>query len=171
MPDAQLPDEVEQPFGQRRRLGDKTIAVRGDVPSLADLDVLARQIEASPRPIDTGILEAMISEEAAMTFKEERVADNPMGRFGTPEELALGATVLAVAATYTTSAEFLVDGGTTQPDRFGPLRPLVLLSAGTMASLRPPSATDATRGSLDTSPPDCRCPESRGCRPPRPTAG
>jgi NAD(P)-dependent dehydrogenase (short-subunit alcohol dehydrogenase family) len=68
----------------------------------------------SPGPIDTGILETMMSEEAARIFKEQRVADNPMRRFGTPNEVATAATFLAFDATYTTGAELAVDGGTTQ---------------------------------------------------------
>lgn len=68
----------------------------------------------SPGPIDTGILETMMSAEAAAQFKAERVADNPMQRFGTPEEVAKAAAFLAFDATYTTGAELVVDGGATQ---------------------------------------------------------
>jgi NAD(P)-dependent dehydrogenase (short-subunit alcohol dehydrogenase family) len=68
----------------------------------------------SPGPIDTGILENMMSAEAAAQFKAERVADNPMRRFGTPEEVARAAAFLAFEATYTTGAELAVDGGVTQ---------------------------------------------------------
>ncbi len=68
----------------------------------------------SPGPIDTGILETMMSADAAEQFKAERVADNPMHRFGTPEEVAKAAAFLAFDATYTTGAELVVDGGATQ---------------------------------------------------------
>lgn len=52
--------------------------------------------------------------EAAEQFKAERVAANPMRRFGTPEEVARAVAFLAFDATYTAGAEFAVDGGTTQ---------------------------------------------------------
>jgi len=65
----------------------------------------------SPGPIDTGILENTMSAEAAAEFKAERVAVNPMRRFGTPEEVARAAAFLAFEATYTTGAELAVDGG------------------------------------------------------------
>jgi NAD(P)-dependent dehydrogenase (short-subunit alcohol dehydrogenase family) len=68
----------------------------------------------SPGPIDTGILESMMTAEAAEQFKAERVANNPMRRFGTPDEVARAAAFLAFDATYTTGAEFAVDGGATQ---------------------------------------------------------
>ncbi|MER5218274.1 SDR family oxidoreductase [Streptomyces sp. NPDC002838] len=68
----------------------------------------------SPGPIDTGILDNTMTEEAAEQFKAERVADNPMQRFGTPDEIARAAAFLAFDATYTTGAEFAVDGGATQ---------------------------------------------------------
>jgi NAD(P)-dependent dehydrogenase (short-subunit alcohol dehydrogenase family) len=68
----------------------------------------------SPGPIDTGILENTMTAEAAEQFKAERAADNPMQRFGTPEEVAQAAAFLAFDATYTTGAELVVDGGATQ---------------------------------------------------------
>ncbi|QEU97253.1 SDR family oxidoreductase [Streptomyces kanamyceticus] len=68
----------------------------------------------SPGPIDTGILESTLSPEAAEQFKAERVADNPMRRFGTSDEVATAAAFLAFDATYTTGTEFAVDGGATQ---------------------------------------------------------
>lgn len=68
----------------------------------------------SPGPIDTGILETMMSAEAAEEFKAQRVADNPMQRFGLPEEVARAAAFLAFDATYSAGAEFAVDGGATQ---------------------------------------------------------
>jgi NAD(P)-dependent dehydrogenase (short-subunit alcohol dehydrogenase family) len=68
----------------------------------------------SPGPIDTGILENTMTDEAAKQFKAERVADNPMRRFGAPEEVAKAAAFLAFDATYTSGAELAVDGGASQ---------------------------------------------------------
>jgi NAD(P)-dependent dehydrogenase (short-subunit alcohol dehydrogenase family) len=68
----------------------------------------------SPGPVDTGILERMMNHEEAEQFKAERVAENPMRRFGTPEEVAVAAAFLAFDATYSTGTEFAVDGGVTQ---------------------------------------------------------
>ncbi|WP_217166707.1 SDR family oxidoreductase [Streptomyces sp. AC512_CC834] len=68
----------------------------------------------SPGPVDTGALDATMSAEEAERFKAERVADNPMRRFGTPDEIARAAAFLAFDATYTTGAELAVDGGATQ---------------------------------------------------------
>ncbi|MFC9999701.1 SDR family oxidoreductase [Nocardia sp. NPDC127526] len=68
----------------------------------------------SPGPIDTGILENSMTAEAAAQFKSERVADNPMRRFGTPDEIARAAAFLAFDATYAAGTEFVVDGGVTQ---------------------------------------------------------
>lgn len=68
----------------------------------------------SPGPIDTGILEKTMTAEAARQFKAQVVADNPMQRFGTPEEFARAAAFLAFDATYTTGAELALDGGRTQ---------------------------------------------------------
>ncbi|WP_328560320.1 SDR family oxidoreductase [Streptomyces coelicoflavus] len=68
----------------------------------------------SPGPVDTGALDATMSAGEAERFKAERVADNPMRRFGTPDEIARAAAFLAFDATYTTGAELAVDGGATQ---------------------------------------------------------
>ena len=68
----------------------------------------------SPGPVDTGTLENSMSAEAARQFKAERAAENPMQRFGTPEEMAKAAAFLAFDATYTTGTELAVDGGATQ---------------------------------------------------------
>jgi NAD(P)-dependent dehydrogenase (short-subunit alcohol dehydrogenase family) len=68
----------------------------------------------SPGPIDTGILEKVMTEEAAEHFAAQVLADNPMQRFGTTDEFARAAAFLAFEATYTTGAEFTVDGGRTQ---------------------------------------------------------
>lgn len=68
----------------------------------------------SPGPIDTGILENTMTAEAAEQFKAERLADNPMRRFGAPDEIARAAAFLAFDATYAAGTEFVVDGGVTQ---------------------------------------------------------
>jgi NAD(P)-dependent dehydrogenase (short-subunit alcohol dehydrogenase family) len=80
-------------------------------------DLLPRGIRVnaiSPGPIDTGILGNGMTEEEAARFIAERVADNPMRRLGTPDEIAKAAAFLAFDATYTTGAELAVDGGVTQ---------------------------------------------------------
>lgn len=68
----------------------------------------------SPGPIDTGTLEKTMGAQAAEEFKAQRVGDNPMHRFGTPEEIARAAAFLAFDATYSTGVELAVDGGTSQ---------------------------------------------------------
>ncbi|MGX1775632.1 SDR family oxidoreductase [Nocardia brasiliensis] len=91
-------------------------AVRSMARSLAG-ELLPRGIRVnavSPGPIDTGILDSAMTAEAAAQFKKERVAENPMRRFGTPDEIARAAVFLAFDATYTTGAELVVDGGATQ---------------------------------------------------------
>jgi NAD(P)-dependent dehydrogenase (short-subunit alcohol dehydrogenase family) len=68
----------------------------------------------SPGPIDTEILAAGMSAAEAAQFKADRAAENPMGRMGTPEEIARAVAFLAFDATYTTGIELVVDGGVTQ---------------------------------------------------------
>ncbi|ASF07536.1 putative oxidoreductase [Nocardia brasiliensis NBRC 14402] len=91
-------------------------AVRSMARSLAG-ELLPRGIRVnavSPGPIDTGILGSAMTAEAAAEFKAARIAENPMRRFGTPDEIARAAVFLAFEATYTTGAELVVDGGATQ---------------------------------------------------------
>ncbi|MEV6899140.1 SDR family oxidoreductase [Amycolatopsis sp. NPDC051372] len=91
-------------------------ALRSLARSLAR-ELLPRGIRVnavSPGPIDTGALEKVMTAEAAERYKAERIADNPMQRFGTPAEVAGAAAFLAFDATYTTGAEFAVDRGVTQ---------------------------------------------------------
>lgn len=52
--------------------------------------------------------------EAAEQTKAQMAADNPMLRFGDPEEVAKAVAFLAFEATFTTGAEFAVDGGASQ---------------------------------------------------------
>lgn len=68
----------------------------------------------SPGPIDTSILERTLGKQAAGPVKEQMAADNPMKRFGRPEEVAKAALFLAFDATFTTGAELAVDGGASQ---------------------------------------------------------
>ncbi|MFE5112044.1 SDR family oxidoreductase [Streptomyces sp. NPDC056663] len=80
-------------------------------------ELLSRGIRVnaiSPGPIDSGVLETMMSQEAADQFRAERTESNPMGRYGTVEEFARAAAFLAFDATYTTGIELAVDGGETQ---------------------------------------------------------
>lgn len=91
----------------RERLGTNATTVRGDVASVPVNAI-------SPGPVDTGTLERTMTAEAAERFKAERAATNPMGRFGTPDEIAAAAAFLAFDATYTAGIELAVDGGATQ---------------------------------------------------------
>jgi NAD(P)-dependent dehydrogenase (short-subunit alcohol dehydrogenase family) len=69
----------------------------------------------SPGPIDTGILEKVFpTEEMRTQVKGHTVGIIPMKRFGTSEEIAKAVLFLAFDATFTTGAEFPVDGGWTQ---------------------------------------------------------
>ena len=68
----------------------------------------------SPGPIDSGILEKSMSQEAAERAKARMAADNPMLRVGTSVEVAKAMLFLAFDATYTTGAELAVDGGLSQ---------------------------------------------------------
>ncbi len=68
----------------------------------------------SPGPIDSGILEKAMPREAAEQTKHQMSGNNPMKRFGRPEEVANALVFLAFEATYTTGAELVVDGGGSQ---------------------------------------------------------
>ena len=68
----------------------------------------------SPGPIDTGILDRSMPADAATALKAQMTANNPMGRFGRPEEIARAVAFLAFEATFTTGAELAVDGGVSQ---------------------------------------------------------
>ncbi|MFB6771743.1 SDR family oxidoreductase [Streptomyces sp. NPDC056337] len=91
-------------------------ALRSMTRSLAR-ELLPRKIRVnavSPGPIDSGILEKSMPQEAAEQTKEQMAADNPMLRMGTPIEIARALVFLAFDATYTTGAELAVDGGGSQ---------------------------------------------------------
>jgi NAD(P)-dependent dehydrogenase (short-subunit alcohol dehydrogenase family) len=68
----------------------------------------------SPGPIDTGILERSLSAAGAEQARTQMTQNNPMKRFGRPEEVAKAAAFLAFDATFTTGAELPVDGGVSQ---------------------------------------------------------
>lgn len=69
----------------------------------------------SPGPIETPIgLKAGFSQEALDQAFDQMKESNPMKRLGQPEEVAKAVAFLAFEATYTTGAEFPVDGGLTQ---------------------------------------------------------
>ncbi|GAA4831417.1 SDR family oxidoreductase [Paenibacillus vulneris] len=91
-------------------------ALRSITRSLAR-ELLPRKIRVnavSPGPIDTGILEKSIPAEAAEQTKAQMSHENPMLRLGEPREVANAVLFLAFDATYTTGAEFPVDGGGSQ---------------------------------------------------------
>ncbi|MFK7693128.1 SDR family oxidoreductase [Paenibacillus sp. HJGM_3] len=91
-------------------------ALRSMARSLAR-ELLPRNIRVnavSPGPIDTGILERSMPKEAAEQTKTQMTQENPMLRFGDPVEVAKAVIFLAFDATYTTGAEFPVDGGVSQ---------------------------------------------------------
>ena len=68
----------------------------------------------SPGPIDSGVLyKTMPKVEADKTIKQ-MTEDNPMKRFGQPEEVGKAMIFLAFEATFTTGAELVVDGGGSQ---------------------------------------------------------
>jgi len=69
----------------------------------------------SPGPIETPIVTKVgLSEEAIAQFGAQMRESNPMKRFGQSEEVARAVAFLAFEATYTTGAEFPVDGGASQ---------------------------------------------------------
>ena len=91
-------------------------ALRSMARSLAR-ELLPRQIRVnavSPGPIDTGILERSMPADAAEATKAQMTESNPMLRFGDPAEVAKAVAFLAFDATYTTGAEFVIDGGGSQ---------------------------------------------------------
>jgi cyclopentanol dehydrogenase len=64
-----------------------------------------------PGPIATDMIKDMMEDRAAW---EERLRRLPMGRVGTPEEVAYGVLYLASdESSYVTGSELVIDGGTT----------------------------------------------------------
>lgn len=96
--------------------GASKAALRSMTRSLArELDPQQIRVNAvSPGPIDSGILEKAMPQQAAEETKTQMAADNPMLRMGTPTEVAKAVVFLAFEATYTTGAELAVDGGGSQ---------------------------------------------------------
>jgi NAD(P)-dependent dehydrogenase (short-subunit alcohol dehydrogenase family) len=68
----------------------------------------------SPGPIETGILDKSLPTEAVGPTKKAMTDENPMQRFGLPEEVAKAVAFLAFDGTYTTGTELAVDGGGSQ---------------------------------------------------------
>lgn len=91
-------------------------ALRSMTRSLAR-ELLPRNIRVnavSPGVIDTGILEKAMPKAVADQTKAQMTQQIPMLRLGDPAEVAKVVAFLAFDATYTTGAEFPVDGGGTQ---------------------------------------------------------
>jgi NAD(P)-dependent dehydrogenase (short-subunit alcohol dehydrogenase family) len=64
--------------------------------------------------INTGVAEKTMSKEAADQIRAQLSSEIPLGRLGNPVEVAKALVFLAFEATFTTGAEFPVDGGGTQ---------------------------------------------------------
>ena len=64
-----------------------------------------------PGPISTEMIRGLVADEVAW---DQRLARLPMGRAGTPEEVAYGVLYLASGeSSYMTGSELVIDGGTT----------------------------------------------------------
>ncbi len=64
-----------------------------------------------PAPIETHMLELVFPDEQS---RRERLAEIPLGRFGTPEEVAYAVLFLASdESAYVTGSELVIDGGLT----------------------------------------------------------
>lgn len=91
-------------------------ALRSMTRSLAR-ELLPREVRVnavSPGPIDTGILERTLPDEAAKQATVQMTADTPMRRFGDSREVTVAVAFLLFDATYTTGSELAVDGGGSQ---------------------------------------------------------
>jgi NAD(P)-dependent dehydrogenase (short-subunit alcohol dehydrogenase family) len=82
----------------------------------ADLKKRKIRVNAiSPGPIDTPILNGVLSEEQTKQFHASIVANVPQGRIGNPDEVAKAASFLASDdSSYITGTELFVDGGMAQ---------------------------------------------------------
>jgi NAD(P)-dependent dehydrogenase (short-subunit alcohol dehydrogenase family) len=114
-----------------KSMGGKTIGVQGDVSKLADLDRLVATMREKAGRLDVVFANAgggevspfgSISEDHyAKTFDVNvkgvlfTVQKVPMGRLGTPDEIAKAAVFLASDdSSFITGIELFVDGGTAQ---------------------------------------------------------
>jgi len=92
-------------------------ALRSFARTLAT-ELLPREIRVnavSPGPIDTPIIgKVFTSKDEVTQIREKMAAMVPMKRWGTSEEIAKAVLFLAFDATFTTGAEFPVDGGWSQ---------------------------------------------------------
>ncbi|MEU9125533.1 SDR family oxidoreductase, partial [Streptomyces sp. NPDC048506] len=80
-------------------------------------ELLPRKVRVnavSPGPIDTGILDRSLPADVVETMKDTYRSTIPMQRLGMSEEVAAAVAYLAFGATFTTGAEFPVDGGASQ---------------------------------------------------------
>lgn len=80
-------------------------------------ELLPRKVRVnavSPGPTDTGVLDRTVPADVAETLKDTYRSTIPMQRLGTPEEVAAAVAYLAFGATFSTGAEFAVDGGASQ---------------------------------------------------------
>jgi len=68
----------------------------------------------TPGPISTSILDKVMGKEAAEKARATMLENNPMKRFGHPDEVARAVAFLGFDATFTTGAELPVDGGASQ---------------------------------------------------------
>lgn len=97
-------------------------ATKAAVRSLArtfSAELLPRGIRVnalSPGPIETPLFGRMgLPEEAMEGLATDITAQNPMGRFGNPEEIAKAALFLATSdSSYVAGTELVADGGMTQ---------------------------------------------------------
>ena len=80
-------------------------------------ELLPRKVRVnavSPGPIDTGILNRSLPADVAEMMEDTYRSVIPMQRLGASEEVAAAVAYLAFGATFTTGAEFPVDGGGSQ---------------------------------------------------------
>ncbi|MBL1120325.1 SDR family oxidoreductase [Streptomyces sp. 110] len=80
-------------------------------------ELLPRKVRVnavSPGPIDTGILDRSFPADVVETMKDTYRSTTPMQRLGASEEVAAAVAYLAFGATFSTGAEFPVDGGGSQ---------------------------------------------------------